>query len=156
MKNLRFMAVVSLLCFPLFLPPVVKAQGIKPGVRIGAYTDVGDLFLGGELLIPVASRVYFNPNVEYVFIENGNYITFNGDVHYDVYLENSNLFVWFGGGLAIIYFDPEGRRDADSDVGANLLFGAGLTTSSRLIPYIQGKVILSDNSEFALGFGLRF
>lgn len=153
-KIFSFILLGTLLAF--ILPGTVSAQGVRPGVRLGVYTDAGDLFLGGELLVPVSPNIYFNPNIEYVFVENGSYVTFNGDFHYDIYLQDSPLFVWLGAGLAVLYFNPEGNRDGDADVGANLLFGLGWETASRLIPYIQGKVILSDNTEFALGFGIRF
>jgi len=154
-KIFSFTLLGALLAF-LILPGTTNAQGVRPGVRLGVYTDAGDLFIGGELLIPTYSNFVFNPNIEYVFVENGSYLTFNGDFHYDIYMQDSPLFVWLGAGLAVLYFNPEGNRDSNADVGANLLFGLGWETASRLIPYVQGKVILSDNTEFALGFGIRF
>ena len=154
-SSLKLFPVLTVLALLVF-PGNNFAQSITPGLKLGVYTDAGDLFIGGELLVPVHDRIYFNPNIEYVFVENGSYITFNGDFHYDFYMEDSPLFFWLGAGLAILYFDPEGNRDGDADVGANLLFGLGLSTSSRLTPYVQGKIILSDNTEFALGFGIRF
>lgn len=156
MKKVATVISIAVVWVCLLIPGYTVAQGLRPGFRLGVYTDVGDLFIGGELLIPVRDRIYFNPNVEYVFVENGSYITFNGDFHYDFSIEGSPLFFWLGAGLAILYFDHGKNWDADADVGANLLFGLGMSTSSQLVPYVQGKIILSDNSEFALGFGVRF
>ncbi len=134
----------------------LQAQNIIPGFRIGTYTDAGDLFIGGEILVPVSRNIWFNPNIEYVFIEGGDYITFNGDFHYDFYLEDSPLFFWVGAGLGILYFSPEGRGNDNTDAGFNILFGTGLETQSRIIPYAQAKVIVSDNTEFVIGLGIRF
>jgi hypothetical protein len=45
-----------------------------------------------------------------------------------------------------------GRRD--TDLGLNLLFGLGL--KGNVVPYVQGKVIVSDDTEFVIGIGVRF
>ena len=133
---------------------------IRPGVRIGGYFDAGAAFIGGELLMGITDRWYFNPNLEYVFVDNGDLITFNFDIHYDLDTR-SNLYFWVGGGPAILYFNRDRPfnedGDSDTDFGVNLLFGVGFPIhNSRFIPYVQPKVIISDNSEFSLAFGLRF
>lgn len=155
-KAIKNISMIFLGVFFLGIPHALHAQTIVPGVRLGAYTDAGDIFVGGELLVPVIDQVYFNPNIEYVFIENGSYVTFNGDFHYDFYLEDSPVFLWAGAGLGILYWSPEGRGNSHTDAGFNLLFGAGLPTDTRLTPYAQAKIIISDNTEFVLGLGIRF
>jgi hypothetical protein len=127
---------------------------IHPGVRLGGYFDSEAFFLGGEILAPITSDWYINPNVEFGFGDNFNIYTFNFDVHYD--LPTRAVYTWVGGGPAVILVDPEGNRDGDTDFGLNLLFGVGFKIDSRIVPYIQPKVILSDNSEFVLAFGVRF
>ena len=82
-------------------------------------------------------------------------MTINGDLHYDAIISRSSTF-WVGGGLGILYFDPEGANNGNTDLGINLLFGLGFRTNSNLLPYIQGKIILEDNSEFVIGVGARF
>jgi hypothetical protein len=96
-----------------------------------------------------------NPNIEFVLVDNGSMFTLNMDAHYDI-PTRTDLYIWAGGGLGLIYFNPEGAGDSHTDAGLNILFGLGFITSSRLIPYIQAKGIISDNSNFALAFGLRF
>lgn len=132
----------------------VQAQTLV-GARLGVYTDREDLFVGGEVLTPVADRVYLNPNVEYVFVDNGTFGTFNFDLHYDFPLEGGT-FLWAGGGLGVLYFNPEGPAGSDTDIGANILFGVGFLSGGPVIPYVQAKVIAADNSDFVVGFGLRF
>ncbi|MFO7866311.1 MAG: hypothetical protein R6V02_05815 [Candidatus Aminicenantes bacterium] len=156
MKKITFFMVLVFGFFLMVSPNPAEAQNIIPGIRLGTYTDAGDLFIGGEILIPVTERIWFNPNIEYVFVENGSYITFNADGHYDIYLADSPLFLWAGAGLGILYFDSNAGNFDSTDVGVNLLFGAGLETESRITPYIQAKVIISDSTEFVLGAGIRF
>jgi hypothetical protein len=47
-----------------------------------------------------------------------------------------------------------GPADSQTDVGANFLFGVG--ARGDVIPYLQGKLIVSDDTEFVIAFGLRF
>src|SRR5512135_3134825 len=76
------------------------------GVRTGFYTDAQRPFVGVELLFPASHSVYINPNVEYVFADARTYITFNADFHYD-FLRRGPNDVWAGGGLAIVYSNPD-------------------------------------------------
>jgi len=138
----------------LVLALPASAADTKVGIRGGYYTDIGDPFLGAELLTPVAHRIYFNPNFEYVFDDNLRYWTLNGDFHYD-FPTHRPYYVWAGAGLALVHTDPKGRGDGNNDVGANLLAGVGFKAGS-VVPYFQAKVILKDGSEFALAFGIRF
>lgn len=154
-----FLAVVCGLIVVAAAAPGLRAQEparIIPGVRLGVYTDIGDLFIGGEVLVRIANRIYFNPNVEYVFASDLTYLTFNADAHYDLEHEGSPLLLWVGGGLAVIYANPEGPVGGDTEVGVNGLAGVGLVTNSRLLPYLQAKIVISDNTEFVVALGLRF
>lgn len=127
------------------------------GIRGGVYTDESDPFVGIELLTRIgASQWYFNPNLEVVFPERGDLLTANFDFHYDVPVE-APIYVWFGGGPAIIYRDPDRpNRDDETDAGLNLLAGVGFLKGRPVRPYIQGKLILADESEGVLAFGVRF
>ena len=125
------------------------------GVRGGAYLDHGDPFIGGEVLVGLDHDLFFNPNVEVVFGDRSTTGAFNFDVHYD-FARRGTAFFWVGGGLAVIYRNPEGAGDSTTDAGANILFGVGFRGSRRWIPYIQAKVVAAGDSDFALGFGIRF
>ncbi len=147
----------TVLAASLFLaaqPATVFADGVQFGVRGGYYTKVDKPFLGAELLARVAPRLYFNPNVEYVFVDNGTYMTFNGDFHYD-FPTHSRTYVWLGAGPALVRVDPEGPANANTDLAANLLGGIGLRKAS-VTPYIQAKAIIKSDSLFSLAIGLRF
>ena len=138
----------------LVLDAPASAGEVKVGVRGGYYTDIGDPFLGAELLMPVAHRIYFNPNFEYVFDDNLRYWTLNGDFHYDFPVHRP-VYVWAGAGLALVHTSLKDRDNGNTDVGANLLAGVGFHAGG-VVPYFQGKVILKDGSEFAVAFGIRF
>jgi hypothetical protein len=122
------------------------------GVRTGFYTDVDEPFIGIEGLFGLGNHVYLNPNFEYVFTEDPHYMTFNADFHYD-FPTRSRAYVWAGAGLGVLYTNPE-VGDSNTDVGLNLLFGVGL--KGHVVPYVQGKLIVSEDTAFVLGVGLRF
>jgi hypothetical protein len=125
------------------------------GVRAGAYLNQGDPFVGGEVLVGLDRNLFFNPNVEVIFADRSTKGAFNFDVHYD-FARRGNAFFWVGGGLAVIYTNPEGSGRATTDAGADILFGVGFRGSRRWIPYVQAKVVAAGDSDFSLGFGIRF
>lgn len=141
--------------FLIFFTVSDLSIGQSLGIRAGRYTDTEEYFIGGELISRIARNLYFNPNAEYIFVDNAAYITFNMDFHYD-FSTTSPLFFWLGGGLGILHTNPDGPADSDTDLGINLLFGVGISTIGSLTPYFQGKYIFSDNDEFVLAIGLRF
>ena len=151
-----------LACAPLALvlsPTPAAAQGWDFGVRTGYYTDVEEFFLGVEALHQIrSSRWMFNPNVEYVFVDNGDLWSLSADVHYDFDLDLDKIDVWAGGGPTVLFRDfergPFDDRD-DNDFGLNLIAGAGVKEGG-IRPYGQVKVILADDTEVALQVGLRF
>src|SRR3990172_7741565 len=108
----------------LVLAPEVSAD-IKPGVRTGVYFDAESAFIGGEVLADITDSWFFNPNLEYVFLDAGSLWTFNFDVHYDL-PTGSRWYFWLGAGPAIIYLDPDNPfRESDTDFGVNLFAGVG-------------------------------
>jgi hypothetical protein len=135
------------------LPSPASADDFMGGVRFGYYFDAEKPFVGGELLVRMAHRLYFNPNVEYVFVDNGSYLSFNADFHYD--FPRHTAFYWLGGGLGVIVDNPEGPDNSDTTLAANFLAGVGFRAGS-VIPYFQVKAIAKSNAEFAIAFGLRF
>jgi hypothetical protein len=154
-------AAAAVLALAAFSAPDPAEAQIDLDLRAGIYTDVEEAFIGAGILTDVTGNWYFNPNVEYVFVDPGSLWTLNGDFHYD-FLQEGNWSFWAGAGPAIIFrdFDDDGRRgrrddDEETDFGANLLAGIGLVRGG-VRPYGQFKVILSDDTEAVLAVGLRF
>jgi hypothetical protein len=132
---------------------------VDVGVRGGVYIDAGDPFLGADLLMRISdTRWFFNPNIEYVFADHGDLATINLDAHYDLDTDNDDLYVWLGGGPAIIFLDrdrPGHDDDDETDLGLNLLAGVGWQLEA-FVPYLQAKAIIADDSEVVLAVGVRF
>jgi hypothetical protein len=154
--RLRFFTTTFLILVFLVVAPRAGESQVLVGGRAGAYTAHGDPFIGGEVLVGVEHDLFLNPNIELVFADNASKATFNFDFHYD-FARRGKAFFWLGAGLAVIYVDPDGSPDARTDAGANVLFGVGFQTlGRRWVPYIQAKVLAADDSDFVLGFGVRF
>jgi hypothetical protein len=145
------LAILALVAFVSLLS-AAPARAANVGVRFGLYTEPTDPFIGAELLFGLSHSVYFNPNVEYIFRDTETYMTFNGDFHYDFHTHGP--YVWIGGGLAIIYLNPDGPAESNTDVGGNILLGVG--ARGRVIPYIQAKLIIKDDTQFVIAAGIRF
>lgn len=125
------------------------------GVRGGAYFDVDEPFVGVELLMPLGGNLWFNPNFEWVFVDNADLATLNADVHYDLPTDGAYMF-WLGAGLGMRYFKLDRpAADGDWDPGLNLLAGLGFGHGD-FVPYIQAKYYLGDFNEFVLAGGFRF
>jgi hypothetical protein len=152
MRRLETFIVVTALIALIGAAPA--GADTKFGVRGGYYTDIGEPFAGVELLTRIGNRVYFNPNFEYVFVDEATYFTLNGDFHYDFPVAK-DVYVWAGAGLGWSSFDFEGEDNSDNDLVANLLAGAGVNAGG-VIPYVQFKLIIQDDTEFAIAVGLRF
>ncbi len=151
----RFLGLAAAVAVCAVLVPAQSARAELLGIRGGAYTDLNKPFVGAELIGRFSHDLplYFNPNVEYVFLENNTYMTLNADFHCDFYTHGPG-FVWVGGGLAVIYQNPKGPGAGSTDAAGNLLFGVGLR--GDVIPYVQVKLIAKEHTELVIGLGLRF
>lgn len=139
----------------LFIVLAVPAESqVRFGVRAGEYTDLSEPFLGLELITPITPRWYFNPNIEFVFVDPGDLITLNGDVHYDFDIGTRVVMPWVGGGLAVIFEDFD---ESDTSLGANVIAGLGFRTTVNIVPYVQVKALIgNDNEDFVVMGGVRF
>jgi hypothetical protein len=158
MKHFPARATFSALAMALTLAALPAATAEAQwdfGVRGGYYSDVEEAFLGAELLTPIGpGGWYFNPNVEYVFVDPGDLFSINGDFHYDFWQEGS-WNAWLGAGPGVIFRDTGRRRGDETDLGLNLLAGIGARQGATR-PYLQGKVVFADETEAVLAVGLRF
>lgn len=161
---MRDRALLRILAVILVVAPIVAAPAaadIDFGIRGGVYDDANAGFVGAELLTGVTGRWFFNPNVEYVFVDNGSLWTLNADAHYD-FPSRNGLALWAGGGPAVIFREVDPPRGCprcqgvdETDIGLNLLGGVGLVRGG-VRPYLQGKLVLADDNEAVLAVGLRF
>lgn len=127
------------------------------GVRGGLYPDQEEPFLGAEALFGVGeSRRWFgNPNVEHVLADRGDLTAFSFDFHYDL-PTGSPYTLWVGTGPTLIRKGGRAPGDRDgTDAGVNLLVGFGAKRNA-VRPYGQLKLVVADDPEAVLGFGVRF
>lgn len=122
------------------------------GARTGFYLDEGDAFLGVEAATPITDALWFNPNIEWVFIDGGDLATINADVTYTLD-GDGDVFWWAGAGLAGVY---ENFAGSEFDLGFNVLAGAGYIIDDWLV-YAQAKALFSDaDDDVAVSVGVRF
>lgn len=138
-----------------FYNNVYAQNRVRGGIRTGIYSNSNSIFLGGEIIAPIGNRWDINPNIEYVFEPHSTYVAFNADFAYFAPVDVRNIYIWGGGGLGLLYEKPVDSNNGATNLGVNLLGGIGFQAGS-VMPYIQPKIILKNNSEFVLEFGLRF
>jgi hypothetical protein len=133
----------------------VARASVDADVHAGIVMDPDAVALGGGLLADVGSpgSWYFNPTVDLALADARDMVSLNGDFHYDFTQSRSTSF-WMGAGPALIWTDRVGR-DADTDVGMNLLAGLG-GRSGEVRPFGQLKGTVADNSSIMLSGGIRF
>jgi hypothetical protein len=136
----------------LLATSAVPLRAADLDLRGGAYTELEKPFVGVGLLSHAGGSLYFNPNVEYVFVDNATFGTANFDAHLDLPTGDAP-FVWVGGGLALVYSKPKGGS-SDTKPRANILGGIGLRGHGS-VPYIQAKYI-TGIGEWVLAAGIRF
>jgi len=131
------------------------AHAANLDLRGGAYTggDFDKPFAGVGLDSHLNGSLYFNPNVEYVFVDSGRFGTLNFDAIYALPLDGApSLYV--GAGLGLVHTDPEGSGGTETKPRANIIFGIGFG-SGRSSPYIQGKYI-TGYKYWVVAAGFRF
>lgn len=124
------------------------------GLRGGYYTDLEKPYIGGGFRTGLSRALDINPNLEYVLVDGGSYMTINIDLLYTI-TANRHNYAWLGTGLAISKFDPEGDMEGDSDTGFNFIFGYGFMMRT-MVPYLQAKIITGNYDDVVIGGGLLF
>ena len=149
-QTLRRLALGSLASALLAAP----AHAANLDLRVGAYTSgIDKAFAGLGFLSHAGGSLYFNPNVEYVFVDSGRFGTLNFDAHIDLPTD-ARPYLWVGGGLALLHSDPEGPGGASTKPRGNILGGIGLGTG-RSVPYVQVKYITHEGY-WVFAAGIRF
>lgn len=126
------------------------------GIRGGIYSDDSDPFLGVELITPLTRQIRFNPNIEFMFGSHRDVFAVSADFLW-IFPTTPDFEVWAGAGPTLLVIDDDRPlTDDDTNVGLNLLAGIGLRTTMAFLPYLQGKLIIADNSEGVIAIGARF
>ena len=154
MRNMmKLIAIGAFLGYIFSSNPVQAQAGIKLNVRGGYYKEQKKPYIGGGINVKIIS-ITFAPNIEYVFVDSGQYYTLNLDGHFNI-VSPPGTSLWLGGGLGRLYVKPDGGETSKKTV-YNFYGGFGLD-ALPLDPYIQAKFILSKNltTQLVLSVGIR-
>ena len=121
------------------------------GGRVGYNFDTREVMFSANLTVPMTSRVEFYPSIDVYAPDQGNRIGYNGDVKVRFPMVPGPQF-YAGGGLGVV--SRTVGDFSDTDLGANLLLGLE-SRSGYVHPFVEGKVLLRDNSQFQLIGGLN-
>lgn len=153
---MRYLCILILGALLVHLPGWISKAGAQIGLdvtaRTGYYTENNDVFLGSGLNLNIAT-ISVCPNLEYVLVDNGDFYTLNLDGHLNL-VTPPGTALWIGLGLARLYYNPD-NGSSTRESGMNLLAGFELKMIP-LRPYVQGKFIVGDNSQFVIGAGIVF
>jgi hypothetical protein len=148
-----FAGIVVLLASLLFAESL---QALDFGIRAGRFNDLDETMIGVELAFDMGPFV-FNPNFEYVLIDDIDIMSLNADVLYP-FARGGRATPYLGLGLGVMRFEASGFGSTDEWVGnaiAGVAFDAG-----RVTPYVQVKHFrfLEETSAYdtMLTIGIRF
>lgn len=142
----------------LMAVPAAHADATIGGVgpRIGLSIDPDQLVLGGQLIIgEIAPDLTFDPNIEFGFGDNATVIAMNFDLHYHFTLEGTAWRPYAGGGLGLNFIDVDGGG-SDTEVGLNIIGGAGVPTQSGNRFFGELRLGVGDIPEIKLVAGWNF
>ncbi len=138
--------------------PVV-VSGIGP--RVGFSVDPDQFVFGGQVVVgEVAPDLTFDPNLELGFGDSQTVVAMNLDMHYHLTVRDSDWRPYFGAGLGVNFFShdnpPPLRDDTSTEVGGNLIAGAGVPTRSGNRFFGELKLGLGDIPSLKLMVGWNF
>jgi opacity protein-like surface antigen len=131
------------------------------GPRVGFSIDPDQVVFGGQLIIgEIAPDLTFDPSLEFGFGDDVTVIALNFDVHYHFVVAGSNWRPYAGGGIGInfIEFDDDfpGRDDSETEVGGNVILGAGVPTTAGNRFFTELKFGLGDVPTLKMLVGWNF
>ncbi|MFN8581047.1 MAG: hypothetical protein U0163_08750 [Gemmatimonadaceae bacterium] len=130
----------------------LSAQRAHIGPRVGYNFDTHDAFFSLGVTAPIAPRLAFYPSIDVYTPETGSRLGYNGDLRVQL-PTGEGPEVYTGGGVNVLSRSVANR--SNTDVGANLFLGLQ-GRSGWVHPFVEGRVLLHDNSSFQLSGGVNF
>jgi len=137
---------ISLLAAP------ARAQRPHLGGHGGYNVDVNHGLIGAQMLFPIARNVELYPSFDYYFQDGATRFGFSGDVKLRFPMGGGSA-PYLGGGLNVLHASAGGS--SDTDTGWDFLFGLESRRGSTH-PFVEGRVLLHDASQFQFVAGLNF
>lgn len=155
---------LTLVIWAAMLAPGVALAQSPPtafGPRVGLSIDPDQLVLGGHVVVgDLAPDVTFNPSIEFGFGDDATVIALNIDGQYHFRVRGSAWRPYAGFGLGINFIEidvPSPFNDvSDTEVGANLIVGAGVPTRSNNRFFSEIRFGLGDIPDLKIIAGWMF
>ncbi len=156
--RMHLAAAVAALC--LTSAPLAAQGAPRLGGQLSFAQDV-NAGLGVRLDLPLASRgqdMRLMTAFDWFFPDSPfRYWEFNGDLAWGLRLADTRLALYLGGGLNVARSSVQGLPGSGTtDLGANLLVGLRIPTSSRLTPYIELRPEFGGGNRLVLSTGVLF
>ncbi|HEY3216953.1 MAG TPA: hypothetical protein VGK93_10720 [Candidatus Eisenbacteria bacterium] len=131
------------------------------GPRVGFSTDPDQIVFGGQLIIgEIAPSLTFDPDVEFGFGDDVTVIALNLDLHYHFAIQGSSWRPYVGAGAGINFIEvdvpPPFEDVSDTEVGGNIILGAGVPTTAGNRFFGEMKLGLGDIPDLKLLVGWNF
>jgi hypothetical protein len=124
----------------------------------GGFSSGPDQFIIGPHLnlSPVAENLYIVPSGEVGFGDNLTTLAFNGDLQYR-FETSSEVRPYAGGGVTLLWFNPDGPGDSDTNLGVNILGGIFFGRLNGQPMFVDVKAGLTDEvPDWKFQFGINF
>ena len=130
------------------------------GPRVGFSTSPDQIVFGGQAIIgEIAPQITFDPNLEFGFGDHQTVIAANFDMHYPFDLEGTAWRPYAGAGIGLNFIEFDNgpfANESDTEVGGNLIAGAGIPTQSGNRFFGEMKFGLGDIPTLKLLVGWNF
>jgi hypothetical protein len=154
---LRRALVLCALC--ALVPAAALAQGsIETGIgpRVGVSINPDQIVFGGQAIVgEIAPNLTFDPSLELGFGDDVTVVALNFDLHYHFDVTNSKWRPYAGGGIGVGFFSVD-NGGSDTEVGANLVVGAGTPTSGGNRFFGELRIGLGDLPDLKMVVGWNF
>ena len=130
------------------------------GPRVGFSADPDQIVFGGQAIIgEVAPQITFDPNLEFGFGDHQTIIAANFDLHYHFDIEGTAWRPYAGAGIGLNFIEFDNgpfSNQSDTEVGGNLIMGAGIPTQAGNRFFGELKFGLGDIPTMKLLVGWNF
>ena len=159
-----FRRLLAAVAFAALVPAAALAQspivgGIGP--RVGFSVDPDQLVFGGQAVIgEVMPDLTFDPSLEIGIGDDISVIAVNFDLHYHFRIRDTAWRPYAGAGISVNFIDvdrePPAQDDGDTEVGGNVVLGAGAPTAAGNRFFAEMRFGLGDIPELKLLVGWNF
>ena len=123
----------------------------------GGFSSNPDQFVVGPHmnLDAVGEHVFIVPSGEVGFGDHAFTMAFNGDVQYRFVVHDSKVHPYAGGGLTLLFVDPDGPVGSDTNLGVMALGGIFFGDMNGKPMFVDVKLGLTDevpDGKFQFGF----